>query len=94
VRRRAIEKRGLTFNLIIMKFEKIGDSKFASFKQDEVLNPILITGGWTDTSNPGISHDRFQPSGSMTDYQSTANGSTFTGDGQTLADYSDTNGNT
>ena len=75
-----------------MKFEKISDKKFKTFKQSEVVNPILIVGGWTDTSNPVQHfHDRFQPTGATTDYQQTQDGATFTFDQQTTSDETDTN---
>ncbi|MDO8368362.1 MAG: hypothetical protein Q7T20_16290 [Saprospiraceae bacterium] len=73
-----------------MNFEKISNKKFAAFKQSEVVNPILISGGWTDT-DAGGDHDRFQATGAVTDYQQTGDGSTFTQDQQTSNDSGDTN---
>ncbi|MBN8677666.1 MAG: hypothetical protein J0M29_05530 [Chitinophagales bacterium] len=62
-----------------MNFEKISDKKFKTFKQNEVVNPILISGGWTDTSNPGVSHDRYEDTHKngqtyMDNYTESANG--------------------
>lgn len=73
-----------------MKFEKISDKKFAAFKQSEVVNPILISGGSIPTS--GVStHDRIgdTQAGQTDEFQSTANGSDFTQDSATTADHSD-----
>jgi hypothetical protein len=71
-----------------MKFEKISDKKFAAFKQSEVVNPIMISGGWIETSNPGTSHDRYENSHSngqttMDNYTSCNNGFSYTMDGTT-----------
>lgn len=69
-----------------MKFEKISDKKFEAFTQSKVVNPILISGGWIDTSNPGVSHDRYNNTAGTTnpdDYTSCANGSNYTADGTT-----------
>ena len=76
VRRKAVKKRERLVQFTIMKFEKISDKKFAAFKQSEVVNPILISGGWTDTSNPGVSHDRYQDTAgttTMDNYTQSAN---------------------
>ncbi len=69
-----------------MNFEKISDKKFDTFKKSEVVNPILISGGWIETSNPGVSHDRYENTGgsqTMDNFTSCANGNSYTADGTT-----------
>ncbi len=76
-----------------MKFEKISDEKFATFKKEEVINPILISGGASDTSNPQAqTHDSLGTTGSGpidNDLIVTANGTTLTQDGATTSDHTD-----
>jgi len=77
-----------------MKFEKISDGKFLGFKKDEVINPILITGGASDTSNPQAqTHDKLGTTGvggtPNGDLIVTANGENFTQDGVTTSDHTD-----
>lgn len=68
-----------------MKFEKISDKKFETFKKNQVINPILISGGWIDTSNPGVSHDRYTETNkngviSEDNFTSSANGTSISSD--------------
>ena len=74
-----------------MKFEKISDKKFKTFKRNEVINPILVSGGATDTDNPiAQTHDIIGiTGGSNTDYLTTANGNNFTQDNSTTSDETD-----
>jgi len=74
-----------------MKFEKISDEKFQNFKKSEVINPILISGGWAETDS-GLNHDRYVTTGSATSidsYQQTADGQNFTQDQATTSDHND-----
>jgi hypothetical protein len=77
-----------------MKFEKLSDDKFGRFKTNEVLNPILISGGYTDTTGPvGQENDRYTMTGtdptSIDNLQFTGAASNFTQDGQTTSDETD-----
>lgn len=76
-----------------MKFEKMSGDKFMVFKKDEVVNPILISGGAIDTSNPAAStHDKIGQTGSGPsngDTIETGNGSNFTQDNKTTSDETD-----
>jgi hypothetical protein len=78
-----------------MKFEKMSDEKFQNFKKSEVVNPILICGGWAETDS-GVQlelHDRYVSTGtdpnSIDSFQETADGFNFTQDGQTVSDADD-----
>jgi len=75
-----------------MKFEKLSDEKFQVFKKSEVVNPILISGGYIETSTAST-QDRYDDhsGGVATDdnWQSTGLGTNFTADGATAADHSD-----
>lgn len=75
-----------------MKFEKISSVKFAIFKKDEVINPILISGGAYDTSNPQAqTHDKVGVTNGVAtpDHISTANGNNYTEDQVTTSDHTD-----
>lgn len=77
-----------------MKFEKISSVKFATFKKDEVINPILISGGASDTSNPQAqTHDKIGTTGvggtPNGDTITTANGQNYTEDRVTTSDHTD-----
>ena len=55
---KAIEKWGLLFNSVIMKFEKISDDKFKMFALTALKNLNAIVGGGIDTDRPGTgTHD-------------------------------------
>ena len=87
-------KRGKVLcNFWFINFEKISSVKFATFKKDEVVNPILISGGASDTSNPQAqTHDKLGTTGSGAangDLISTANGQNFTDDRATTSDHTD-----
>ena len=75
-----------------MKFEKISDEKFQNFKKSEVVNPILICGGWAETDS-GDNHDRYVTTGgvatSVDSYQQTLDGQNFTQDQATTSDHDD-----
>jgi len=70
-----------------MKFEKLSDEKFQTFKQSEVVNPILISGGWidTDSGTNHSKHDRYVTTNgnvsSVDNFQESNDGSNFTQDG-------------
>ena len=65
-----------------MKFEKISDKKFVAFEQNEVINPIMITGGKVDTSNPQAqTHDDYDATGQNYDnYRESKNGTAIGND--------------
>jgi len=65
-----------------MKFEKISDKKFITFAKNEVINPIMITGGKVETSNPQAqTHDDYTDSqGRYDDFRESANGTSIGSD--------------
>lgn len=65
-----------------MKFEKISDKKFTAFEKSEVINPIMITGGKVDTSNPQAqTHDDYTDTqGRYDDYRESRNGTSIGSD--------------
>jgi len=73
-----------------MKFEKLSDKKFEVFKPSEVVSPILISGGYTDTLG-SQTHDRFESSSGTTydNLQETVIGQNFTQDAATTSDHTD-----
>jgi primase-polymerase (primpol)-like protein len=69
-----------------MKFEKLSDKKFDIFEKSQVINPILISGGWVDTTQTAAQkHDRYVTTNgnvnSTDNYQESKNGNNYTADG-------------
>jgi hypothetical protein len=76
-----------------MKFEKLSEKKFEVFKPSEVVSPILISGGYVDTSSGTAGHGRYEyTNGDVNSYdnwQQTGAGENFTADYATASDHTD-----
>ena len=81
MRGRAIEKRGLTFNLIIMKFEKLSDKKFDDFKTSEVPYPRSIYGGYSGETSNQHQYDQQKQNSTTVDFTKKINTPSTINDG-------------